>query len=225
MPRGRGKEGGGVCAGCATCGPAATARHGARRARFPRSEPAAQPGGSCAGCATHSPPPCPRLSPLCRVHKRRHRFRMRRRHFCMRRSDVPKRAPQRAPANRGRARGRRLDCGNESASIRIDPLELLRGRRPWARARPSESKVPMLARMRRRCDRSSRVPKKKNAPRGATSLKARNALRTLRFRDTARPRLPDPNPDRQPFVRAFSSSPKRPSPAFSGQPQKNAREP
>ena len=61
----------------------------------------------------------------------------------------------------------------------------------------------------------------------ATSEKARNALSLseLFAFEQRRPRRPDPNPDRQPFVRAFSSSLKRPSRSFSGRPQKNTREP
>ena len=180
LPRGRGKEGWRDARAVRRVAP--LAQHGKALHGTARVAPASRG-------ASQRPPPCPRLSPLCC-----RRFHMRRRHFRMRRSDVPKHAPPRAPANRGRARGRRPDYGNGSASIRIDPSELLRGRRPWARARPSESKVPMLARMRRRRDRSSRVPKK-NAPAATRPpLRPRDirkgskrsvALRTLRFRATA----------------------------------------
>ena len=132
----------------------------------------------------------------------------------------------RAPATRGRARGRRLDYGNECASIRIDPRPSPVGACTAVRVESSNARAN--ASPPRSIDTGSgkkKTPRARRRGAGgvrATSETARNALRnaSLSCFEKRRPRRPGPNPDRQPVVRAFGSSRKRPSPTFSGQPHK-----
>ena len=157
------------------------ARHGtARTAPASRGASQRHPGGSCAGCATHSPPPLAPASPpfavavsacgvaisACGVLTFRN---------TRRRAHPP-------------TEGARAAAGS-TTEMKALPSELIHRIAP----RPSPVGACTAIRVESSDARANASPlrsiepgsEKKNAPRAATSEKARNALRTLRFRATA----------------------------------------
>ena len=206
-----------------------TARHGgARRARFSRSEPAA-PVGDRAWAARRIAPPLAPASPPFAV--------------AVSTSGVTVSACGVLTFRNTRRRAHPPTEGARAAAgptteMEALPLELIhqncsagvaRGRVHGHPSRKFQCSRECVAAAIDRAGFRKKTPLQRRDPHSdrATSEKARNALSLseLFAFEQRRPRRPDPNPDRQPFVRAFSSSLKRPSRSFSGRPQKNTREP